>query len=144
MLQDWKNLSVNEIRNNKKLWADFQLDYKKHTGKKINSCHKCLMEKHYELLKAINNLTGGQPQKQITMSNYVLKSKYNPIIFNNVVYRNATSTDKEFVFLKRKHPAGNDLFEKTPVEDGLKKKDEDVVKNQKYAHTKEDENEITE
>ncbi len=144
MLQDWKNLSVNEIRNNKKLWADFQLDYKKYIGKKINSCHKCLMERHYELIKVINNLNGEQLQKQITMNNYVLKSKYNPIIFNNVVYRNAKSTDKEFEFLKRKHPAGNDLFEKMPVEDGLKKKDEGVLKNQKDTHTKEDENEITE
>jgi hypothetical protein len=140
MLQDWKNLPVNEIRNNKKLWADFQLDYKKYIGKKINSCHKCLMEKHYELLKAINNLTGEQPQKQIIMSNYVLKSKYNPIIFNNVVYRNGTSTDKEFAFLGRKHTAGNDLFEKVPFENDLKKKDEGILKNQKDTHTKEDEN----
>lgn len=108
---------MSQIKNDKDLWRDFQTDYKTYTGRKLSGCKKCLMEKHYELLKIIKSLTGEKPQIIEQMSKYTLKPKYQGILFENKVYQNGKFTDKEAEYLLKKHKKGAELFTELPTKE---------------------------
>lgn len=117
MLQNWNKLAMSQIKNDKILWRDFQTDYETYTGRKLSGCKKCLMEKHYELLKIIKSLTGEKPQIIEQMSKYTLKPKYQGILFENKVYQNGKFTDKEAEHLLKNHKKGAELFAELPTKD---------------------------